>query len=606
MSKFDMPMFQSKFLGACADYLVQEHGLNDIVPFAKLRNESFCAAWDSGLGGDFPSFFVEDGGWSFEGRNDDGGGLMMDVFDRGGVVFRSLDGDSVYLKTRIEAPEELGEMMALFMSIKPAHLEAPHWVSLPLSSIVEQVFLVLPRDGRDILVPFDAKLFANQQPELWRAIKVLHGISNDEDITNLNYSCWADWVSKHADWNSLPAPVNPISRDKFFSGDWGLHSWRLHATRETEFFDMGPRFALRINAKQSPMFFHLFTQQTREGAPLLDGLIANLNNPQSWCKHTQVSYPSSIIAQRRLAFEFRVLRQQYDEKHESLVREREPVKQLIELYERRVRLVGLLHTEYSAEIETVQYPLPFLIEWPHRRYQRADDRLLKIKYGQQLLSIMAKLPLFLLLEELRFRTELQTEIAPIEAELFGKPTSDGSVLKYGRELQKLVSNIKLASPWFDNLLEFFKTEGDHRMSKIIEARNRFHHPPHDERGMLTTLDQEIPPLMAMFRKALDGVIFITPESQNYENGQHVVVFRRLMGFEADFPLEKEVTTIPFDGLPSGEVVLVDSRWQRALPLTRLFKRHTIQTLSLDVGVFDRMVHGQPEYVFVRGLGQEVD
>jgi len=187
MKGVDLPAFQSKFLWACAEYL-QERGVTDIVPFARIGKESFFASWDSGITEGLPSFFLEDGGWCFDGRNDDAGVLGMDVKQNGEVTFRSLDGESVFLKFRIETPEELIEAMDLFKSLKQSHLNSPRWASTPLSAIIEQIFLVVPGDGKDLLVILNAKQLSEQQPQLWHAIKTWCLWDGDDDVlANLQY-----------------------------------------------------------------------------------------------------------------------------------------------------------------------------------------------------------------------------------------------------------------------------------------------------------------------------------------------------------------------------------------------------------------------------------
>jgi hypothetical protein len=119
--KNDLPAFHSKFLFACAEYL-QERGVTDIVPVSHIGKESFFASWDSGISENFPSFCLEDGGWRFDGRNENAGVLGMDVKQNGEVNFRGLDGESSFLVFRIETPEELCEAMDLFQSLKQSHL----------------------------------------------------------------------------------------------------------------------------------------------------------------------------------------------------------------------------------------------------------------------------------------------------------------------------------------------------------------------------------------------------------------------------------------------------------------------------------------------------
>jgi hypothetical protein len=606
MSNVHLPLFQSKFLLACSDYLIREHHLNDIVPFAKLRSELFCVGWDSGLSGGFPCFHSDDGGWSFEGRNDDSGVLMMDVFDRGAVRFRSLDGESEYLNTRIEAPDELGEIMALFTSIKPTHLSAPHWTSLLLSSIVEKVFLVLPRDGRDFLVPFDANHLAAQQPELWKAIKVLHNLKTDwEALNTLEYSCWAEWVTKHADWNALPELTKPTSRDLFYSEDCGLHSWRLHAERTTELFDTAPKLALRISARHSPMFFHLFTQQTREGAPLLTDLIANLENLQSWMKGTQVNYPSSIFAQRRLAFEFRVLRQEYDDKHASLVREHEPVKQLLELYNKRVRLIGLLHSEYVEEIEAAQRPLPFFIEYPLYRWLKTDDhdRMERVVRAKQLLTILVKSIVLLPLEEALAHTACPGPIHALAADLQRKPLSDGSWVELLGVLRKRFTEAAMSLPLFgDLLLESSKIET--HLAPLVVARNRFNHPPYDANGLVTAFEQKLPEVIGFLRDHFSSRQFLMPKCMCFVGSRKLVRALLLTGRDTEFSIVEREVKGPLEAFPAGKIVATNSTGAQTLVLDRFFTGKSLKTETIDVGIFDRVEGDHACFEFVRGLGND--
>ena len=231
--------------------------------------------------------------------------------------------------------------------------------------------------------------------------------------------------------------------------------------------------------------------------------------------------------------------------------------------------------------------------------------LLKIKYGQQLLNILIKVPLFLPLEEAHLTKEAHAVTAPIEAELTTKPLSDGGLLKCVRDLQALHNTKKISLPWFGRLLDTFIEVGEPHIGKIIEARNRFHHPPHDEGAMLRSLDCDLPPLINLFQNHLSGYLFVSPETQAHKAGKHVVTARILMGPESDFPSTKHATTAPYESLPTGEIVVVKPDWTQAVPLSRFFKSQSIQSVSIDLGLFDRMVKGQPEFTFLRGLGQDL-
>jgi hypothetical protein len=352
------------------------------------------------------------------------------------------------------------------------------------------------------------------------------------------------------------------------------------------------------------MYFIDFVEHTKEGEVLHLTLEKDLERLPQILNQTRVKYPANRLSQIRLGVELRVAKCAYEDKVHSLMRIREPAEKLQERYQLRTKNVQGLHTEYLEELHSMQHPLPFLIEYPRRRFSRADDRLVKIKYGQRLLNLLAKLPLFLALEESRAKPECKQLTAPIEARLFGKPASDGTLAECLRDVQTLVHEKKVLLPWFGRLIQRYRQEGEEHLAKLIKPLNRYKHPPYDDRTFLNALEAEIPVLINLFRECLDGLLFIAPESQNQQGANHVVSARVLMGFDVDFLKRDLLVTAPFEVFPAGELVVVDSKQDRALVLSRLFKSQPIHTISLDIGVFDRVVEGHPEFVFIRGLDQE--
>lgn len=108
MSDVDLPLFRSKFLHACAQYLMSDLGIKDVIPFAKPRNELFVISPLLQREGPLPYYHRNLGGWGFDGSNDFDGGIMIDVRDSGSVTLRSPDGEFGYITTQIETPEDLG------------------------------------------------------------------------------------------------------------------------------------------------------------------------------------------------------------------------------------------------------------------------------------------------------------------------------------------------------------------------------------------------------------------------------------------------------------------------------------------------------------------
>jgi hypothetical protein len=541
--------------------------------------------------------------WDFYEARDGDYNTDIAIQADGVVVFREGDGDGVSLEMTLKHPFEMGELLELIQQLTPDNCDRASFQEVPWSSIVQDIFVLVPSDKEQRLLKFSWSAWANQRPELLAPFKVFYKGEVD-GLNEMKYSTWREWFDRNAPAEALVFAGELKEDDLLFSPCNGFRGARIALKGYNACQDSEPQLVIRLKQQQSRMYFVDFLQHTKEGAALFNALYKDLENLPQLLSQAKVRYPTTRLVQIRLGVELRVARHAYDEKVRSLMQVREPADQLQDRYRKRAKYVALLHTDYLAELEEQQHPLPFMIEWPLRRYKRAEDPLLKLKYGQQLLNIIVKLPLFLVLEELRANPTPLPQVEPIESELFGKPTSDGALLKCLEDAQRVVSEMRLPLPLFDPLLRRFKMEGVEPVKRIITARNRYHHAPYDEEGMRAALDAELPSVIRLFRETLEGMIFIIPESLKSSKGELVVVARPLMGHETDFPRQEITTSAPFSAFPDGHVVVVSPQRDRALPLPQFFKIQPIRTISIDVGVFDRMVKGHPEYVFIRGLGEE--
>ena len=598
----NLPAVRSKFLLACAGVL-SEAGCTGIIPFSQPGQESISFSWFPPMPHGGACFDVGGNEWQFSNVNPEGENLMVDIAENGNLTIREGNDGGAHLILRIEDPDELGEVLEFYGQINETQLGAPvKWMEMPLSSIIEAIHLVIPKDGHDLLLPFNPIQLRQEQPLLWQPIKFFSvGELPEHPFTN-----WAQWVADHADWNKMP-PLLPLGiRDSFYSSAIGLQSWRVHSLRETEFFDPLPKLALRISPKHSRLFFHTYLRHSREGLAVMEGLELATLDPTTFLKQTHVLYPTTLPAQRRQAVEFRAVFNEYQITYKKLCDEREPVRDLAILTRRRTQHIGRLHSEYLAEIEAISAPLPFFLEYPFRRYARADDDLNKISRGQQWFSIVARSLVLLPLEEalnLRLWPEFTGKLSD---ELKEKPLSDGSWLELFRRLSLAAAATSAQLPLFGSLLQAANGEMDLALKRILKARNNFHHPPNDAKTLLRVMREDSRLVMNALRSVLGHVSFIVPESLSFEHGKRSVNAHVLEGYESDFRVCRLAVNAPLESFPTGQLIAINNRGEHPLPFTHYLRSQPVKTATLDVGIFDKIVGSAPHYEFVRGYGDQAD
>lgn len=602
--QYTNPGLGSEFLKQCTSYFSEVQGANDFMSMPGRFEEKVTTFWFPALKNGMPEYDESTWAWNFGYLKRGDYNIGIDIRADGQVTFREGDWGGVYLRLKLKHPFEMGEVLELIQQLTEETSERSSFQEMPWSSIIQEIFTLIPGEKRQRLLKFSWTGWAAKRPELLKPFRVFYN-GDDTGLNQMAFSTWKEWLNRNGCSESGEFDGELKEDDLLFAPGSGFQGARTALQGYRPWHDDAPRLVVRLKPQQSRMYFIDFLEHTDEGEALFKVLSKDPEKLPQILNQGRVSYPNNRITQIRLGVELRVSKQAYEDKVRSLSGKREPAHKLQERYRQRTDNIDVLHTDYLAQIDEMQRPLPFLIEYPYRKFRRTNDRLLKIKYGQQLLNILIKLPLFLPLEEAHLTKEALEITAPIEAELTTKPLSDGGLLKCVRDLQALHNTKKISLPWFGRLLDTFIEVGEPHIAKIIEARNRFHHPPHDEGVMLRSLDSDLPPLINLFRNNLSGYLFVSPETQAHEAGKHVVTARILMGPESDFPSTKHATTAPYEPLPTGEIVVVKPDWTQAVPLSRFFKSQSIQSVSIDLGLFDRMVKGQPEFTFLRGLGQDL-
>jgi len=261
--------------------------------------------------------------------------------------------------------------------------------------------------------------------------------------------------------------------------------------------------------------------------------------------------------------------------------------------------VKALHSEFLDDLEALQHPLPFFLEYPYRLFRQAQDPLQRIRHGQVILNLIAKIPLYLVGEELCMG-ESNAGIELIQ-KLRDKPLSDGALIGLRRDLAITLDELEpSARPQvFAELANAMKPNDS--MSQLVSSRNRYHHPPYDEKQFIETLNEVIPTEIAELRKQLEKIRFCLPQSCAFKGGSRIITARNASCSEPTFPVETFLTQAEFESFPSGALVA----YQENIPTTVILKQtivwKQVMNESIDFGVFDHMRGNVAEYQFVRQL-----
>ncbi len=273
---------------------------------------------------------------------------------------------------------------------------------------------------------------------------------------------------------------------------------------------------------------------------------------------------------------------------------REPFEKISSLFTKRTKAAECLRSDLLEEIIAIKDPLPFFLEYPYRAYQREDDRYKKIKAGQRLLSVLTKVPLYFVAEEL---LELDHELGKeILGELEIKPPSDGTLVKMQ---EKFANNLKETSvlSCFGGLLQLMADQSE--LDRMVSARNRMHHEPFDEESFLTALNENVPRWIDRCREAMRGCQILRPDCVKFLDGETFVFAEDLRSRDSTFREVKVKIEIDPVKFQVGHIIAYRSLTGSTVTLNKLFKGKIITSQSLDLGVFDRMEKGKREYVFLR-------
>lgn len=344
------------------------------------------------------------------------------------------------------------------------------------------------------------------------------------------------------------------------------------------------------------MWFSDYLEHASESEDLIVSLLQDWTSIPRSFKKIMIEIPSLKRDQIAHSIELRHARLRYRDAIDRLSSMREPFREITSLYRKRTQSVDVLHGESLDDIQAIQRPLPFFLEYPYRHFRKEDDHLQKIRAGQRLLGILAKVPLFLVVEELlAVGHELGSTIL---GKLEERAPSDGMLV----DLQKLVaveldtlpeSPIRL----FKGLLEMMSNVRE--LEAMVVARNRMHHEPYDEVGFLKTMADGAPKVMDRLRATLHDCRFIVPQHGRMLDGEKVVTAEDACSADAHFRTIDLKVTLPLEQFPSGELMVWRRSPEHALKLGKLLTSKLVTRQSRDFGIFDRMQKNERQFTFLR-------
>ncbi|MEI6704274.1 MAG: hypothetical protein WCL71_12175, partial [Deltaproteobacteria bacterium] len=369
---------------------------------------------------------------------------------------------------------ELPELLDFFATAKAELIGSSALIRKSLSSMIEGCYVIVQRpDGEWFdLLPLQGQYTEEAHPTLHQ---LLNGLLMDrwDDQSQLRNEL-AIFVRKANEGQRLPGMV-PLGKDDVIVDSRGrIRSTSTIADEDQGEWGVAPCMAFRLKKNVSVMWFSDYLEHASESGDFIIALLLDwISIPRSFKKIT-IEIPSLKRAQIAHSIELRHARLRYRDAIDRLSSIREPFREITSLYRKRTQSVDVLHGESLDDIQAIQRPLPFFLEYPYRHFRKEDDHLQKVRAGQRLLGILAKVPLFLVVEELlAVGHELGSMIL---GKLEERAPSDGILV----DLQKLVAaelDTLAESPLsvFQGLLEMMSNVRD--LEAMVIARNRMHHEP---------------------------------------------------------------------------------------------------------------------------------
>lgn len=548
-------------------------------------------------GGEFPIGYLTRGvlenDWARTGHPGSHG-LYVTATSTGGFAFE--DGYPI-LSTTLRDSGDVSELIDFFIRARLDDIGNSLSKRTSLAMVIEKVFYAFGRgpDQKIRMVPLDGRKMPKEAPDIRDFMKQdgENSFFSPEELylPELNRFLSSEFrLGRDLDFTTLDAG------DLILSSGGIVKDHEVFPDREDVFYHSLPIIVIRLKNNLSRMWFGDFLELAKEADGLLDYLVREWNAMPGALNHKEIHVPARKEAQISRAVVLRQARRDYRESVQQLSSIREPLGETASLYRKRAKAVRTIYGESLEDIEALQSPLPFFLEYPYRHFRREDDHIQKVRAGQRLLGILAKVPLFLVVEELLAGGhELG---AAILEKLEERAPSDGTLVG----MQKLVA-AKIGE-LDDNPLVMFhglaETMSDVQdLESMVTARNRMHHEPYDEVGFLNMMKERAPKVMDRLRGTLHDCRFIVPQHGRMLDGKRVITAEDACSADAHFRTIDLKVSLPLEQFPSGELMVWRSDPEHALKLGKLLTSKLVTRQSRDFGIFDRMQKNERHFTFLR-------
>lgn len=517
--------------------------------------------------------------------------------------------------TTIRSGVEVKELEEFYFSADCKKLNSSTYHQKKLSDWVDEVFLLIPRDGEFTLHEFQPKKLQGQSAVSDYTLDCLFGNKTEkpkaiaqETLGPMTVEGYGFWLSQKID-EVLPREllgdeVKGKPDDLVLSIEFGQdqvdnveYFERLEGLCDYESIYYRPSLVLRLKTTVSKMWFMDYLQIAKEAEGLVSRIFAGWRYLPRGLSRIEVSAPRSLNEQTADAIARREARSGYQRLLRDFMDVREPFDSMQKLYRRRMEALDILHGEYLDDIVAQQKPLPFFLEYPYRVYRRESDPFRKLRAGKRLLGVLAKVPLFLVLEDLlAIENALGEEVLSL---LESNPPSDGTLAALHCRVAKDIECMKEPPNLiFQGLIPLLRN--NRQLVEIVEKRNRLNHEPFDHEGFFDILDEAAPQMMESLRDALSHCRFIIPSGMRLDGDKKIVSAEDVCCSDSMFEKIEFETNLGLENFPSGELIAIGRGSEISVRLGRLVKTKIILQESYDFGVFDRVDKKEERhFVFLR-------
>jgi hypothetical protein len=470
-------------------------------------------------------------------------------------------------------------------------------VKKPLSSLIEGCFLVIPNqlDEKYDLLPFNGPSLEMKFPEMmqWvdRTFRDSWMSTADAGFANL-----AELLDQKGLRDNLPELTALDSHDVLVDPQGRLRQPNAIGDDDPGEYGWSPCFALRLKKDVSLMWFSDFLEHASEADGLILGALHDWKQIPFLFKKIIVDVPATKRDQVAHSIELRHARLGYQQAIQQLTSMREPFKEITSLYRKRALAVDALHGASLDDIQAIQRPLPFFLDYPYRHFRKEDDHLQRIRAGQRLLGVLTKVPLYLVVEEL---LESGHELgSTILSQLEERPPSDGALVLFQKQVaMELGDGKENLLEMFSRLVEFMRDTQD--LDAMVAARNRLHHEPYDEDGFVRIMAERAPKVIDRLRDALAGCRFLVTRFSRVLDGSKVITAEDACSADAHFRMVNLEVSLPLEQFPSDELMVWKAAPERVLKLGSLLTSTLVTRQSRDFGIFDRVEMGKRNFTFLR-------